>query len=50
MDFFVVNGDGRIFGPGTAHGAYGVRPSLSLVSTTKVTGEGTATNPYRVKM
>ena len=27
-----------------------VRPSLSLVSTTNVTGEGTATNPYKVKM
>ena len=25
-----------------------VRPSLSLVSSTKVTGEGTATNPYKV--
>ena len=30
--------------------AVSVRPSLSLVSTTKVTGEGTATNPYKVKM
>ena len=30
--------------------ANGVRPSLSLVSSTKVTGAGTATNPYKVIM
>ncbi len=31
-------------------GVGGVRPSLSLVSSTKVTGDGIATNPYKVQM
>ena len=41
---------GELTGDTVTHGGISVRPSLSLVSTTKVTGEGTATNPYKVKM
>ena len=40
--------DGGVSSSSSGNG--GVRPSLSLVSTTKVSGEGTATNPYKVQM
>ncbi|MCI7553914.1 MAG: hypothetical protein MST00_00500 [Tenericutes bacterium] len=35
-------------GDSFAGGNWGMRPSLSLVASTKVTGAGTATNPYKV--
>ena len=47
---WVVNGDFSNLDYVVVDGNHGVRPSLSLESTTKVTGEGTATNPYKVKM
>ena len=47
---WVVNCDFSNLDYVVVSGSYGGRPSLSLVSTTKVTGEGTATNPYKVKM
>ena len=34
---------------GIVNGAYGLRPSISLRSTTSVTGNGTSENPYIVK-
>ena len=44
--YVVGSGSDLVYGYVSSHG--GVRPSLSLVSSTKVTGEGTATNPYKV--
>ena len=40
--------DGSALGDDLVSEGYGVRPSLSLVSSTKVTGSGTVTNPYKV--
>ena len=44
-----VSGGLGVFG-GRVYSAGGVRPSISLKSTTNVTGNGTATNPYKVVM
>ena len=44
-----VYDDGTL-GSSNVNSVGGVRPSVSLVSSTKVTGEGTATNPYKVIM
>ena len=47
--FWIILGyNGRFDGVDIGNVEGGVRPSLSLVSSTKVTGEGTATNPYKV--
>ena len=40
--------DGSSVDIGGGDNGDGVRPSLSLVSSTKVTGSGTATNPYKI--
>ena len=43
-----VNGSSGHFNNGAVGNAYGVRPSISLKSTTNVTGEGTSEKPYVV--
>ena len=45
----VFGGDGD-FGYGLVNLANGVRPSISLKSTTNVTGEGTSSSPYIISM
>ena len=46
-----VNGSNGLFGYNYGVGnAYGVRPSISLKSTTNVTGEGTSSTPYIISM
>ena len=45
----VGGSDGR-FGSLSVSGAGGVRPSISLKSTTNVTGEGTSSTPYIISM
>ena len=45
-----VNGSGGSFGNDFVHDANGVRPSISLKSTTNVTGEGTSSTPYIISM
>ena len=45
----VDGGNGR-FGSGSVSDARGVRPSISLKSTTNVTGEGTSSTPYIISM
>ena len=44
-----VRGRDGYFDSGVVGNAYGVRPSISLKSTTNVTGEGTSENPYIVE-
>ena len=41
-----VNGSDGNFGNSYVYSTYGVRPSISLKSTTNVTGNGTSDNPY----
>ena len=49
-DVWEVNGsDGRFF-LGDVHAFDGVRPSISLKSTTSVTGEGTSSSPFIINM
>ena len=43
-----VDGSDGIFGDYFVNDTYGVRPSISLKSTTNVTGNGTSENPYKV--
>ena len=43
-----VSGSGSSLGDGYVGDNDGMRPSLSLVSSTKVTGSGIATNPYKI--
>ena len=50
VNVWSVSDDGGLAVGNTVTFANGVRPSLSLVSSTKVTGAGTATNPYKVIM
>ena len=45
-----VFGSGGIFGNDFVDNADGVRPSISLKSTTNVTGEGTSSTPYIISM
>ena len=45
----VSGGDGD-FGDGIVYNTNGVRPSISLKSTTNVTGEGTSSTPYIISM
>ena len=44
-----VNGSGGYFAIYSVYNTRGVRPSISLKSTTNVTGNGTSENPYIVK-
>ena len=46
---YIVGGSMGYF-PGLVLGTYGVRPSISLKSTTNVTGEGTSSSPFVVKI
>ena len=43
-----VRGSNGYFDYAVLGGAFGVRPSISLKSTTNVTGDGTSKNPYKV--
>ena len=45
-----VNGSAGYFDNYNVRGAIGVRPSISLKSTTNVTGEGTSSAPYIISM
>ena len=45
-----VGGSGGYFGSNGVDGTGGVRPSISLKSTTNVTGEGTSSTPYIISM
>ena len=45
-----VSGSNGVFGSSYVYGAGGVRPSISLKSTTNVTGEGTSSTPYIISM
>ena len=45
-----VNGSDGIFGNDSVRYTNGVRPSISLKSTTNVTGEGTSSSPYIISM
>ena len=45
-----VNGSNGYFDGFNVFGARGVRPSISLKSTTNVTGEGTSSTPYIISM
>ena len=45
-----VNGSDGDFGSNIVYGTGGVRPSISLKSTTNVTGEGTSSTPYIISM
>ena len=45
-----VSGSSGFFGDDYVYGTYGVRPSISLKSTTNVTGEGTSSAPYIISM
>ena len=45
-----VGGSYGIFGDNYVNSANGVRPSISLKSTTNVTGEGTSSTPYIISM
>ena len=47
--WFVDGGDGY-FGFDNVFSTYGVRPSISLKSTTNITGEGTSSTPYIISM
>ena len=45
-----VNGSNGFFDINYVSGASGVRPSISLKSTTNITGEGTSSTPYIISM
>ena len=45
-----VNGSNGGFDNYVVYSTYGVRPSISLKSTTNVTGEGTSSSPYIISM
>ena len=45
---WIVNGGNGLFGYSGVYSTIGVRPSISLKSTTNVTGGGTSDNPYKV--
>ncbi len=45
-----LNGSNGRFGSDTVEDTYGLRPSISLKSTTNVTGEGTSSSPFVVKI
>ena len=45
-----VSGSSGFFGNGLVNHTNGVRPSISLKSTTNVTGEGTSSSPYIISM
>ena len=45
-----VGGGSGIFGSNLVSNTYGVRPSISLKSTTNVTGEGTSSSPFIISM
>ena len=45
-----VGGSNGYFGNNRVNSTYGVRPSISLKSTTNVTGEGTSSTPYIISM
>ena len=45
-----VSGSNGYFSNDSVHSTYGVRPSISLKSTTNVTGEGTSSTPFVVKI
>ena len=45
-----VIGSGGFFVNNRVYGTYGVRPSISLKSTTNVTGEGSSSSPYIISM
>ena len=47
--WYVYGGSG-LLGYGLVDGAYGLRPSISLRSTTSVTGEGTSSSPFIINM
>ena len=47
--WFVIGSYGN-FGYNSVYSTYGVRPSISLKSTTNVTGEGTSSTPYIISM
>ena len=47
---WVVGGSGGYFGDSGVDNSGGVRPSISLKSTTNVTGEGTSSTPYIISM
>ena len=47
---WVVGGGGGGFDDDVVGGTFGVRPSISLKSTTNVTGEGTSSTPYIISM
>ena len=47
---WIVYGSSGIFGNIYVSDTYGVRPSISLKSTTNVTGEGTSSTPYIISM
>ena len=47
---WAVGGSSGDFGSDDVSVAYGVRPSISLKSTTNITGEGTSSTPYIISM
>ena len=47
---WIVNGGSGYFGSYYVNYTYGVRPSISLKSTTNVTGEGTSSTPFIISM
>ena len=47
---WLVHGSNGGFGNGGVNGTRGVRPSISLKSTTNITGEGTSSTPYIISM
>ena len=49
-DVWYVGGSDGGFGDNDVRSASGVRPSISLKSTTNVTGEGTSSSPYIISM
>ena len=49
-DVWDVCGSDGIFGDYFVNDTYGVRPSISLKSTTNVTGEGTSSTPFIISM
>ena len=49
-DVWRVSGSSGDFGGYSVLYTYGVRPSISLKSTTNITGEGTSSTPYIISM
>ena len=47
---WIANGGNGFFGGSGVNSAFGVRPSISLKSTTNVTGEGTSSFPFIISM